>query len=540
MIIDKVQPYWTEEELQQLQKYDEQQEHILDSLDYLTTDEEGGLLLKPAKAPKKSGTDFLTEWQEIAKKQRALRSEVENRYIKSFSHTKEKGILADIKEIVNAVDREDFIATIKVQLGQLAYMKNEGLPDEDLTALKEYAIENYTNCYEFILNKLRVQFNALAYYKIDTYKAEAIIDKRVSLWYVKPQPDFLPLAHGKATDDLAFMSSKRAKIDQITKDAVIEKLGTQLVISKLEELQASWGVSTDKLFSKTLATFTKSNDFSHLNGKEPERRITIGLREYAQSLGYDVEEHATNTPAEAEKEKKRAKNQLDNVRKAVKKDLDIIHASTLTWEEPIKGKVKDFARVSLVTYTGIRNGEIQISLSPEIAGYLAEHNLITQYPTKLLRLDSRKPTAYYIGRKLAEYYNMDSNQIRGTQDRISIKKLLEVTDLPTYEEVQKKDRGHWVNRIKEPFEEALDALTKDHILNSWEYTHAKGVPLTDEEAENITNYKDFESLYLLFDPADKVDHEERIEAKQEERARRAQRKRAHKSTAKKPESEEGI
>ena len=174
------------------------------------------------------------------------------------------------------------------------------------------------------------------------------------------------------------------------------------------------------------------------------------------------------------------------------------------------------------------NGDIKIAFSPELANYLVERNLITQYPTKLLGISGRQPTAYFIGRKLAEHYNIDNNINRGTNDRISIPALLKVTDLPSYEEVQKKDRGHWVERIKEPLERALDVLTAEGVLKDWKYTHAKGVDLTEDEAYSITSYPEYEKLYLLFTPADKVDHTERIEAKQEAREK-ARKKRKRKS-----------
>lgn len=510
MIIDKVLPYWTEEDRQRLEEIQREEEALIASIH-----------------GKRATQTQLNKWQALDDEANRLRGEVEDRYIKAHS---KKAILADVEEIVTAIEKADFLARIAEQLAQLATLKAEGAKEETLDTLRKFTVENYVNCYNYILYFLRVQLNALADDDASTDKVRAIIKKRVALWYVEPQPAYLPMAHGKATDALAFMSTRNATIDRITGTATIDKFGVQLAIVKLRELQTTLGISTDKLLSTAIATFTQQNDFRHTKTQPPRREVTIPLKEYAQLLGYDVEEHETSTPEEAEREKKRAKAQLDNARKAIRKDLDIIHASTLTWEEPIKGKARDFARVSLVTFTGIRNGVIKIAFSPEIASYLAERNLITQYPTKLLRISGRQPTAYYIGRKLAEHYNMDNNQIRGTHDRISIPKLLEITDLASYEEVQKKDRGHWVERIKEPLEQALDTLTQEGVLKDWEYTHAKGVPLTDEEASTITSYEDFAKLYLHFTPADKVDHTGRIEAKQEarEEARKNRKKRATK------------
>lgn len=497
MIIDKVAPYWTDEDRQRVKEIQEEQDRIW---------------LDP---PQDRTIDHIKEWQALEDEINQIKRTVEGRYIKS---RKKKEILADVEEIVTAIEKEDFLDALSFRINRLTTLKANGANDESLEPLKPWLSESYDNCFNYILSHLRVQLNAFANDEKNTDKVTAIVEKKVALWYVKKTPEYLPMAHGKATDAFAFMNTRNADIDRVTGNAIINKFGVHLAILKMKELQATLGINTDKLLSYALAVFTKQNDFRHVKGKEPKRDVSIPLREYAKHLGYDIEEHATNTPEEAKQEKKRAKNQLDNARKAIKKDLDILHSSILTWEEPIKGKAKDFARISIVTFTGIINGNIVIAFSPEIASYLAERNLITQYPTKLLGISGRQQNAYYIGRKLIEHYNIDNNQIKGTHDRLSIPKILEVTDLASYEEVQRKDRGHWQERIKEPLERALDVLLQEGILKDWKYTHAKGVDLTEEEAYNLTSYEDFEKLYLHFTPADKIDHTERIETKRKARA----------------------
>lgn len=517
MVINKVLPYWTDQDRQRLKELRLEQDKAaavaFGSSPDITTEQRH---------------TQLTNWHKLDADINNLQFEIEGRYLKSHS---KKALLADVEEIVAAIEKADFLARIEEQVNQITILKADGAKEESLSLLRDLSRENYKNCYQFILHALRVQLNGLD--EAGEEKAAAIVDKRVSLWYVKPQPAYFTMAHGKATDALAFMNTRSAKVDAVTGNATLDKFGVQLVILKLQELQATLGINTDKLLSTALAKFTRQNDFRH-GMQALKREVSFPLKEYAQQLGYDVEEHETSTPEEAEKEKKRAKNQLDNARKAIRKDLDIIHASTLTWEEPIKGKARDFARVSIVTATGIRNGEIKISFSPEIAEYLAERNLITQYPVKLLHISGRQPNAYYIGRKLIEYYNIDSNIARGTNNRISIPALLQVTDLPSYETVQATDRGHWAERIKEPLERALDTLTEEGILKDWKYTHAKGVDLTEEEAYNITSYEDFNTLYLHFTPADKIDHEDRITAKQEARdaAKQKRKRRTPKKKAK--------
>lgn len=503
MIIDKVQPYWTEEER-----------------------EEHAQILKEVEKPIRLGGDYTKGnavlQAKIKRRQDATAIEraVEDRYIKD---RKIKGLLEDVEEIVNAITKEDFLARMEAQENQLAILRKEGTPEEDLTILKEYSIPNFDNCYHYILYYLKAQLNGLASNEEGNRKALSIVEKRVALWYVKPQPTHLPIPYSKPTDALAFMSQRRASIDAISGDATIDRFSVQVTIAKFKEMKANLGISTDKLLSTALGVFAKENDFSRGRKTATKRQVIIPLREYAKLAGYDVEEHETSTPEEAEAEKKRAKHALDNARKKIQKDLNILYNISFDWEEIINNKRERFIRVRLLSNAIYSRGDIAITFTPEIADHLVSRNLITQYNTGMLKLDERKPNAYYIMRKLEEHYNMDANQQNNRHDRIGIDTILAVTDLPSYEEVMKQDR-HWIRRIKEPLEESLDYLTHEKLLKSWEYTHAKGVPLTDEEASNITSYSDFASLYLLFTPADQIDHTERQEKRKAEREKRRKRR----------------
>lgn len=533
MIIDKVAPYWTAEDQDRKNEIERQKGEIEEELDKVenllvksrTRKDTDETILEDVDRLNVSFLEGLDLLKKVQDEQLELENEVEARYIKGNS---KKKIISDIEEIVSAIEKEDFLDAIKQRQKLVIELANQGKSPDAIAILRKYSIENYENCCDFILYLLKSQFNALADDENSIDKAVDIVKKRVALWYVNPSPAYLAMAHGKATDALAFMSTKNAKIDRITGTTIIEKFGVQLAVLNLQELKASLGINTDKLLSTAVATFTQQNDFRHTKNQPPKRDIAIPLREYAKRCGYDLEEHETSTPEEAEKEKRRAKNQLDNFRKAVKKDLDILQSSTLTWEEPIRQTVRNFDRISLVSRTKLENGYIRIWFTPEIASYLAERKLITKYPTKLLLIDARQPNAYYIGRKLAEHYNIDENKIHGTHDKISIPKLLEVTNLASYEEVQKTDRGHWAERIKEPLEQALDTLTQIGVLKNWEYTHAKGLALTDEEAREITSYGDFAKLYLHFVLADTVDDTERIQKKKKQREDAIKRKKEEK------------
>jgi hypothetical protein len=237
-------------------------------------------------------------------------------------------------------------------------------------------------------------------------------------------------------------------------------------------------------------------------------------------MGYNIDKRPTNTPEEEELEKVRVKNNMDNARKQMRKDLDIIAHSELRWEDKDSG---DFLSVSLTSSRGMKNGHIYMSFTPELAKAFAQKNLITPYPVKLLQIDNRKPTAYAIGRKLWDYYNIYRNQDRGTNDRISVLTLLRHAGLPSYDEIQRTDRGHWDERLKEPLEKALEDLVKCGLLkkDGWKYSHAKGVDLTDEEEENISTYEIFSKLYIRFELDGAPDNAKRREEKREDMKRDA-------------------
>lgn len=441
-----------------------------------------------------------------------------DRYAKSRSS---KQLLEDAKEIIEAIEKADFEEFADNQAEYQAGLRAEGMSGQEIAILIPFTIKDFENCCNYISLYVSTQREALEARgeTAGADKVRAFIRKRAGLWYEEKRPANLPIVHGKATDALALMNTRNAEIDSIAHKATINKNGVKLELdlSQLNNPQAKLGVNTDKLLKTAISRFTAQNSFTEQAGLDMDpqqlnRGVTIPLKEYAQLLGYDVEEHPTSTPEEAAREKKRAKAQLDNARKAVHKDLDILRNITLTWTEEIKGKSTKFIDILLLSGKGIPHGQITIIFNEDMARYLAAAGFISYFPAALYRIRADQPNAYYIGLKLTEHYYIDTNQLRGTHDRLSITKVLEATDLPTYQEVMDTDR-HWERRIKEPLEHSLDILKHAGHLESWEYTHAKGIPLTDEEAGNITSYAAFSKLYVHYKLKNPVDATERLQAK---------------------------
>lgn len=341
---------------------------------------------------------------------------------------------------------------------------------------------------------------------------------------IEQSSPFLPMVHGKATDAIARMSGSKPTPNPLNNTASIESGEVKLIIKSLDTLSGTLGVSTHKLLSTAIAGFTALNHTG--TGKDRsfrEAKVAISLKDYAIKCGYDVEEHPTDTPEEAEKEALRAKRALDNVRRKVKKDLELLYNASISWKEKVKGKDADFADIRILGGKGIRAGYINIEFTVSLAEYLIQLPL-SQYPQSLLLLDERNDNAYNIGLKMAEHYSNDNNQIKGTAQLLKVKTLLNYTNLPKFSEVRAK-RKSWEERIKEPFETALDALTGCGLLEDWRYSHSKGAEMTDEEAD-FSNYEEWADTLVHFTLKNAPNHTPRLATRAaEKKARQAKTKR---------------
>lgn len=519
MIIDKVKPYWTEEDLKRLADLSREMDtirktakniRISKNLDTVTEENEDT----------KEYFSLMDKVSNISESINSIRAEIEDRYIKSHS---KKEILSDVQEIVNAVEKEDFIEVLaerKNILNSLVITNDEDGQATEI--LRGYTVENYQNCYEFISYSLRVQLNALANDKEATDKVKAIVEKRASLWYLNATPSHFSIPYSKPTDIFPYLSPKNIEVNKIG-NAVINRFDVQFTIENFKDLKPTNYVGAHKLLTVILDIFAKSNDFHPETKKAKNLLITVPIKYYAQQLGKDITEHVTGTPEEAEAEKKRVKTVLDNVKKKAIKEADILYNLSFNWEEKVDEDLRK-GSIRLLSAKEKGHGYITVTLTPQIADHMIRINKINQYNAKLLQIDERYNNAYCIMVKLEEHYNMLNNQSKGTHDRLSVPAILAVTDLPSYEYIQKTDRGHWEGRIKEPLMDNLDYLYQNGYLQDWKFTHARGVDLTDEEVNNMTAYEDFSKLYIRFVPAKKIDHSEKLEARREAKEKANKRK----------------
>ncbi|MFY9262358.1 MAG: hypothetical protein WAO49_01800 [Arcanobacterium sp.] len=339
---------------------------------------------------------------------------------------------------------------------------------------------------------------------------------------ISPLNDFYYMYHSKPTNALISMSSKNAKSkDLYGKNAIIEKDDVKLEIIDFNSIRGALGVSTNKLLSAALIEFTKQNTEADLTKNNINTRVSIPLKDYALACGYEVEEKITKNmnKEEIEKEKERASNALKYVRKQINKDLNILFASKVSWKETSKRfKNKDFMDYRFIVGKGIRKGRIHIEFYSGFSDNMVQQ-AITPYPLALFKVDAGKPTAYAIGRKMATHYGMNNNIIKGTYNRLKVQTLLDVTDLPTLENVR-QSRNSWYERIKEPLENALDHLTSKEVnfLKDWTYCKPLGKTMTKEEA-NFTNkpFEEWANTLILFEVVDAPSYKDRLKQLEEKK-----------------------
>lgn len=483
-----------------------------------------------------------------------LQTEAKRRYKKAKGV---EGILEDVRRIVEAYEKEDYLQHlrhIKEVLSLRKYtLAQIGITEEErkviITYLEDRALENFNNCYMTLWEYLEDALKLLDEDPETKKEALEIIRARVALWYERPiegvlgerttPSSNLPILHGRATDAIAKMVGKSSllSVDQITHTGTYSTgKGEKEVIGILRQfdtLAGALGVSTHKLLMAGVAVFTDRNHTGESTRVIKDTSVAIPLKVYASKCGYDVEIHKKNTPEEAKKEAERAKSALKNARRKISKDLELLYNFSLKYKDNVRGKLTDFGERRLIDSYDIKGGYIHFNFAKEFSEYLILLPL-NQYPEVLLSLDERNSNAYNIGLQLSYHFNNDNNIGKGTAQLLKVKTLLSYTDLPSIDVVRAQNKS-WVERIKEPLEASLDALGGDYTaetydkktkkkisikrkgcgyLKDWEYTHAKGEPLTDEEAEALINdYERWADTLVKFTPIFVVDHTARLEAK---------------------------
>ena len=316
--------------------------------------------------------------------------------------------------------------------------------------------------------------------------------------------------NGKATGALGQLKSA-GDINPQRKTADVK--GVKIISQNITEM----GVGEAKIFRYALAAFTQKNSTGTSNSKL-NLRMFLSFKDYAEATNTDISNEYN----------------LKNFKKKLKKNLENLmekHIS-FSWTENVRGKSRAYGGLSLISGYKIDNEAITVDFSLGFAEYLASLPTLVEYPRALYSVNDRNFNAFAIGEAMFLHYSINNNVIKGTEQMLSVQKLLEIASFPTYEEAKAKRLG-WEFFIKEQFEKALDHLHERGFLKDWCYSQAKGQKLTDEEASQITTYEKFASLYVWYEINEYPEHKERIETIIEAKAKNIEKNKRKKRNQKK-------
>ena len=301
-------------------------------------------------------------------------------------------------------------------------------------------------------------------------------------------PALLLMFDGKATQALGRARSN-GTFDVFSKQIKISNGVNIFLPSSVHKI----GVGTAKLFRYASITFTKLNS-ENVKGEKLKLRFSLNVKEYALMNGVDIN----------------SEDSMKNFRRKIGKDLKTLKECGPDWTEKVKGQEKRYAGLNYIGWYDMKGNVIEIEFTLKMGEYLTSLPLLT-YPTSLYRIEDREFNAFAIGEAMCLHYSQNNNVIKGTEGKLRIETLLAYTSFPTYEEL-KENKWSWEEKVKEPFERALDILTQCGFLKSCEYCLEAGMKISDEEmrAGIIDSYQKFIPLIIKYELNDFPSHEVRL------------------------------
>lgn len=198
-------------------------------------------------------------------------------------------------------------------------------------------------------------------------------------------------------------------------------------------------------------------------------QLTFPLDFYIRCCGYE-------TGITASKRK--------DTQKELQKDLRLLCATLIGWD--------DGSAVRILDAGCVRNGQIIVTFSDRMADHLLHNCYCMWYPLRLLQLNGKSLVAYSMGRSLALHSSIRKNQLLGTDQKYSVRRLLKYCcDLPTPEEVRARN-GNYKQAIIRPFTDALDRLLGMEILD-WNYRSL--IPPSEDSDNSEIECKEFPEKY---------------------------------------------
>ena len=381
---------------------------------------------------------------------------------------------------------------------------------------------------DFNLELEKIKISEISLKSVLNYMSLALID--MSSFDVSKAPDSFNYQNMEQIIDLLtekfrlyfFPNEKRKDLSELNQFQIPIK-GDQFYsfysaaftneIAKFSEKRASIKAFEDYAVINADQGTLKIIDYSTLKGKKPntlaKKLLDICTLKVSQTLvhgatfpntriaSFTVEELAelTNQPLETDRQREKFIERIYS---------SLTQLKHLYWQQSNKKKIKKFSdflykEIVLVESTGKYNKNTFFLLFSESAArILAISPVCESFPTNLFKAESRYSNAYEIGRKLISHTNIYNNRIKGNNCTLSVKKIIESTSIPTFEEIiEIQKRRDWKEKIKKPLERDLNNLLAVGVLSRWEYRDPKGNTYTSEQANDL-NAIEYQELMMDF------------------------------------------
>ncbi len=254
--------------------------------------------------------------------------------------------------------------------------------------------------------------------------------------------------------------TKKTASEIFDEEVCVEKDNLKISFESIAELGTGLKTTTHRLADALMIKFTESGSKEHT--------VSLSLDEYMKLC--------------------ELKNSVE-MRRQVNSDLKTLLNMRISFQKS-SNREQSMKNIRLCKDVKIKNNIIVFTFSDEFF-VIMKTMPVMHYPEKLFKINLKKnPNSYYFLKKIAEHKKM--NYFKKNADTLSVKTLLGCTpELPSYDDVVNTDRAVG-RRIIEPFERDMNELSD---LLRWEYCHANGTKLTDDELVNF-NYHIFSGLLI--------------------------------------------
>lgn len=338
----------------------------------------------------------------------------------------------------------------------------------------------------------------------------------------------MPSFHGKTSDAFFSITPNLIKnnVDPIANGK--SKFSINGIQFEMEKSPKSWGLNENMLLLVIRSQLTENNP----SQVQPVKNTTVSipLRAYGKFRDIHVIPDTMETEEEQAKENKRVSDNLRNLRRTVRANLDNMQIIKF------KGPNGTGAAATLIPDYVVNNDYITVNLRQEFADAIVKEP-IEYIPISIGKIPNKNQNSaniFNLALKLLERTTNFKNYRPGVDpDLLSVKTLLEALNAPTYKDLENRnDTRHWQKEIKDKLDNALETLYSIGFLGEYRYCKAKGAELTDEEYNDMlsSGYHAFIELNVKFTIKDKVVFTDQLEAWQEktEKNVKANRKKAAK------------